>query len=366
MDRDKGQGLNRREFLKGSAGVSVAAAAGSLGFLVKPGKASAQAKKGPIVVLGWGGSTGQMIREAFYQPFEKETGVKVVEAHPYSYGKLKAAVEAKRYEWDVTLMLDQTQAKRAAAEGLLLPVDYKVVNAKDLHPKAKGSHWVAGEFETVVIAYQRGKYGDKPPQGWADFWDSGRFPGTRALHNWVVTTIEAALLADGVPGDKLYPLDFDRAFKSLDRVKRHIKVWWDVSAQGSMQQMLKDKEVDLINGWTGRIGALMTEGVPVGMQYNQGLWTIAPWAAVKTSKFPEEAMRFLDYISQAAPQARLHSKLVYGPTNLKAFAMIKPEVAKLLPSHPDNLGRTFEVNTDFWQDHEGKITERFNAWLLKG
>lgn len=138
MKTGKKNGVSRREFLEGTAVVSVAAATGSLGYLVKPGKASAQAKKGPIVVLGWGGSTGQVIREAFYEPFEKETGIKVIEAHPYSYGKIKAAVEASRYEWDVTLMLDQTQAKRAAAEGLLLAVDYKIVNAKDLHPKGQG------------------------------------------------------------------------------------------------------------------------------------------------------------------------------------------------------------------------------------
>lgn len=358
-----GKAYSRREVLTGAAGAAVAAAGG---ILARPGRVRAQGKPGQIVALGWGGSTGKMIRDAFYDPFEKETGIKVLEAYPYSYGKLKAAVEASRYEWDVTLMLDQTQAKRAAAEGLLLPIDYKIVNGQDLHPKAKGSHWVAGEFETVVMAYQKGKYGGRSPQSWADFWDAGRFPGTRSLHNWVVTTIEAALMADGVAPERLYPLDFDRGFKSLDRIKKHVKTWWDVSAQGSMQQMLKDREVDLINGWTGRIGALIMEGVPVGMQYSQGLWTIAPWAAVKTARYPGEAMRFLDYISQAAPQARLHSVLTYGPTNLKAFSMIKPEVARLLPSHPDNLSRTVEVNTDFWQEHEAKVTERFNAWVLKG
>ena len=39
-------------------------------------------------------------------------------------------------------------------------------------------------------------------------------------------TIPAALVADGVPKDKLYPLDLDRAFKKLDEIKPHIKVWW--------------------------------------------------------------------------------------------------------------------------------------------
>jgi putative spermidine/putrescine transport system substrate-binding protein len=52
------------------------------------------------------------------------------------------------------------------------------------------------------------------------------FPGTRALRNDPQTVLEAALLADGVPRDKLYPLDVDRAFKKLEQIKPDIAVWW--------------------------------------------------------------------------------------------------------------------------------------------
>ncbi len=39
-------------------------------------------------------------------------------------------------------------------------------------------------------------------------------------------TLEAALLADGVAPDKLYPPDVDRAFKSLDKIKDQVaRVW---------------------------------------------------------------------------------------------------------------------------------------------
>ena len=29
-----------------------------------------------------------------------------------------------------------------------------------------------------------------------------------------------------VPADKLNPMDIDRAFRKLDQIKPHIKVWW--------------------------------------------------------------------------------------------------------------------------------------------
>ena len=37
-------------------------------------------------------------------------------------------------------------------------------------------------------------------------------------------------MADGVPWDKVYPMDIDRAFKSLDRIKPHVDVWWTSGA----------------------------------------------------------------------------------------------------------------------------------------
>src|SRR5256885_16366801 len=36
---------------------------------------------------------------------------------------------------------------------------------------------------------------------------------------------EFALIADGVALDKLYPIDIDRAFRSLDRIKKDVVKW---------------------------------------------------------------------------------------------------------------------------------------------
>ena len=114
------------------------------------------------------------------------------------------------------LLIDIGQAKRAANEGLTEEIDYSVVdNGADLVPEARGSHWTAGEIETVLMGYRTDKFKDKHPMSWKDFWNVDAFPGNRALHNWCVTTMEAALLADGVPANALYPLDIDRAFASL-------------------------------------------------------------------------------------------------------------------------------------------------------
>ena len=85
----------------------------------------------------------------------------------------------------------------------------------------------------------------------------------------VAPDAETLLLADGVPADKLYPLDLDRAFKKLDEIKPHITVWWTSGAQSA--QLLNDGEVDMVMAWNGRVSALTKEGAKVAFTYNQGI-----------------------------------------------------------------------------------------------
>lgn len=65
----------------------------------------------------------------------------------------------------------------------------------------------------------------------ADVWDVKKFPGRRALRKFPRDTIEAALRADGVPGGpEIYkvlgaPGGWDRAFRTLDRIKPHVNLW---------------------------------------------------------------------------------------------------------------------------------------------
>jgi putative spermidine/putrescine transport system substrate-binding protein len=105
---------------------------------------------------------------------------------------------------------------------------------------------------SMVICYNKKKWpGDDHPKSWADFWNVEKFPGRRAIRRTPpMWTIDAALLADGVKEDGFYPLDVDRAFKSLDRIKPHVKTWWSDNAQA--QQLMEQEEVDLITMMNGR------------------------------------------------------------------------------------------------------------------
>jgi spermidine/putrescine-binding protein len=110
-----------------------------------------------------------------------------------------------------------------------------------------------------VLGYSKEAFPDgKQPKSWVEFWDVAKFPGARMLEDMAAGTpnLEFALIADGVPMDKVYPIDIDRAFKLLSRIKPHIKKFWDTGALSA--QMLADKEIVLGSIWNGRLQASQT------------------------------------------------------------------------------------------------------------
>ncbi|WP_163473705.1 extracellular solute-binding protein, partial [Klebsiella michiganensis] len=72
--------------------------------------------------------------------------------------------------------------------------------------------------------------------------DLRKFPGKRTLGDNVVATIEAALMADGVAPEQLYPLDVERALRKLDTIKAQT-IFWSTNSQS--QQLFVDGEVNL-------------------------------------------------------------------------------------------------------------------------
>ena len=76
-------------------------------------------------------------------------------------------------------------------------------------------------------------------------------------------------MAAGVPADKIYPIDIDKAFASYDKIKKDVVKWWDTGAVPI--QLLTDREVVMTSVWNGRMAALQAAGVPAAISWPQGL-----------------------------------------------------------------------------------------------
>lgn len=315
-----------------------------------------------LVVVSWGGDYQAAQDKAMFQPFIKDTGANLVVDGPVNIGKVKTMVDSGNIQWDVVDALGQDIPK-LIAEDLLEPIDYSIVEKTDLLDGAASEYDVDIDYYSTVLSYNKDNLpGDKVPESWADFFDTKNFPGSRSLYKSPITTLEIALLADGVPMDQLYPLDVDRAFKMLDKIKKDI-VWWEQGAQPA--QLLSDKEVVLAAAWNARIAGAINSGQSLDYTYNQGILDAESWVVVKGTKNKETAMEFINYASKAQPQADLLTEMPYGPTNTKAFELMDEEYAKSLPTHEDNVDKQMFLDVEYWNDNFNEINDRFQAWLLQ-
>jgi len=348
----------RRRFLQ-KAGAAAAAAA--LGPLIITDRTIAQTRT--LYVNSWGGSFTAAQEAAYFKPFTALTGIHIRTVTPVSYARIKAQVQAGRYEFDMT-SVNSMQWLRASREGLAEPIDWGIFKKGTLPAEAivANGHGVASNIQGTNLCYRRDKFPNGGPRSWADFWDVGKFPGARALCiNDSPRTLIFALLADGVPADRLYPLDIDRAFKKLDQIKPHIKVWWTQGNQS--QQLLRDGEVDLIVMWNARASELQQQGHPVELVWNGATITTTMWGVAKGAPNRKLAWEFLQFAVQPKPQADFANKLYYGPTNPEAFKYISSEVSRQLPTYPENVKLTIKPDTLAEADQTAKIQERFTQWL---
>ncbi|GEP54297.1 ABC transporter substrate-binding protein [Reyranella soli] len=343
-------GINRRLLLQTmtiAGGISV-----SRSLFPAPALAKDLKGTGTVAVYDGGGSWGEAKRIAYFEPFEKETGIKVVIVPRTDTGAVRASILAGAPRYDVTILSGSTTAT-FAREDMLLPIDYSYFETADLDgfdPVKPGKFSVPHIIYSLVLAYDGAKFAAGGPASWADIWDVKKFPGPRSLPTgtWGGDggTFECALMADGVEPANLYPLDWDRAFKSLDRIKPNILKWWASGAEGP--QLIVDKQIAAGSAWNGRVSAANEQGAKIGFSWNQGILQYDNWVLPKGAKNTVNAQKFIAFASRPENQAKFAERILYAPPNAKAYDFLKPERAKLLPTQPEARKLQFVQDYEFW------------------
>jgi putative spermidine/putrescine transport system substrate-binding protein len=350
--------FTRRTWLTGAAAV----AATATGPFVWTRRAGAAAK---VVIRTIGGAYEEANVKAIFEPFTKATGIEVVKA-PATLGKLLAMFEAGSMELDL-VDAGELGMLSLSQKGALDKINYKgwkLTNPEDMDHRR--DDMVADIYFSTVLGYNTQVFPTgKHPKNWAEFWDVKKFPGPRTLTDLAAGAVdlEFALLADGVPKDKLYPIDLDRSFKSLDRVRPSIRKFWDTGALSA--QMLADKEVVLGSIWNGRLQAIADKGAPLAIEWNEAALQVQFWGPLKGAKNAENAQRFIDFACQPQIQAAHAGLIPYGPTNRQAFKHIPADVAPRLPSSPEHKPKAFLHSAQWWADNRSKVSERWSQWLLQ-
>src|SRR5690242_1765691 len=97
--------------------------------------------------------------------------------------------------------------------------------------------------------------------------------------------LEIALIADGVPKEKVYPLDVARAFKSLDKIKSNGMC---VEEGTQPDIMVQSGEINM-TPWT-RAAPFSLEGQPLGIAFDGEIASHENWVVQKNAPHADAAM----------------------------------------------------------------------------
>ena len=313
-----------------------------------------------LTVTSWGGDYQEAQAIAFFEPFERLTGAQIVTATT-DLDELREQVDSGTVEWDVCDVLN-ADVLALANVGAIAAIDFDEIDTEDLLPEAMTEYSLVSSFHSTILAYREGyPEGGTGPESWHDFWNLEAFPGTRGMHRDPQSTLEFALIADGVDVADLYPLDVERALASLDRIREFILLWWEQGAQPS--QMITSGDIDMVSVWNSRIERLSSEGAPVLIQWNQGAISGDSWVLPNGAPNEDVAMDFLRFVSRPETGAAFSSLVPFGPINERAFDLLDEDLRDSLPTSPALRQDQFFINYEWWFANREAVVERFEEWL---
>lgn len=328
-----------------------------------------------LTVTSWGGAYGKSQLEAMHKPYTAKTGVKIL-SEDYNGGlaEIRAQVKTGNVKWDVVDM-EMAEALRGCDEGLFEKMDHSKLpkgsdgkDAKaDFLPGSLTPCAVATISYANVFAYDKAKLGANAPVRLEDFFDLKKFPGKRGMKKDAAVNMEWALMADGVPPEKVYetlgtPAGVERAFKKLDSIKSQI-VWWTAGAQPP--QLLAAGEVAMTSVWHGRIfDANMKDGKNFAVVWDGQIIVPDLWVVVKGSKNVAAAMDFVRFTTGTKPMADQTKYIPYAPSRKSSLALVDEKTRVWLPG-PSQKGRGFQTDAGWWADHADELNQKFAAWISK-
>lgn len=325
--------------------------------IIIPGKARGAQR---LVIANWGGTGGIAQKKCYWDPFTAATGIEVISAQGPDLAKIRAQVQSRDVEWDLVNLADSWVAPGEKL-GLYERIDTSIVPMERIVPAARREYMMGTYFYSGVLAFSSTRFKEgQRPRNWADYWNVEKFPGRRGLRNRIGETLEIALLADGVKPSEIYPCDVERAFKSLDRIKPHIRHW--ISQTPQTVQLIQNNECDFTYTYCNQVFGARQSGIDIGLSPDNQL--IAPnWiAAIKGTRNKDAAMRYMEFATRPEPQIAFANMIANSPVSPGLLDKVDPSVKPFLPD-VDNPTNVF-MGTDWWGDHYDELTKRFTEWLM--
>ncbi|WP_377811186.1 polyamine ABC transporter substrate-binding protein (plasmid) [Azospirillum sp. A29] len=349
---------SRRGLLKGGA----AGLAGIMGLTAAPAVFSrrAHAADTTLTVTSWGGDYNKMVRGIFADPFTQETGIKVALVDNGDMAKVKAQVQSKAVQWDV-IDAPAAFATSGARDKLWEELDLSIIKPGPLVQAAAPDYMPLYLYSGGLVWDAKRSPDGKHPVDFAGFYDVARFPGRRVMRSLASETLEAALIADGVAPKDLYPLDVERAFRMLDRIKPHVSKW--AATTPDQVNAIVQGEADFSYSYFNRVKSAQKAGASLDFSFAQTINSLDYFAVPKGTKNKEAAMRFIDFCLRPDRQVAWATRGYYLPNSVAALDEVKGGPAsQYLPDLTN--GKNVIVDSQWWSENYTAMQKRYAEWML--
>ena len=305
-----------------------------------------------LTLVNAGGDSEMSIKEAYAAPFTEATGTAVRFENPQNLGKIQAMVNSGKITANL-FELTGSEYAIAAAEGLLEPLDWSAIDPEPMLETAEEEFGLGFQYYSTIMAWAADA---KAPTNWEDFWDTDGFPGRRAIPDFPSYVLPFALIADGVDPENLYPLDLDRAFESLDKIKDHV-IFWDSGSQSA--QLLIDGEAAYAIGWSGRF---VEVGDAIQYSFNEGMFDTSYLTIPKGASNVADSYKFLHQVTIPQNQVKATEVIRYSGPSPELGELVSSEVAAKLPTTKANLDVQFRQDIRWWGENGADVAKRWLAW----
>lgn len=331
--------------------------------------AQAMSAEEQVIIASTGGAYDRALKQAWFDPFTEATGIEVttvVATNAEARAKARAMVKTGNVSWDLYLdgeIQAASKAHKAVTEDLS-EFCKQFADREDLGPNACAASGALLQSTATLLAYRTGQPEGRVPETWADMWDTETFPGGRAFPNfddpWRV--MAAALLADGVSKDELFPLDIDRALAKLDEIRPAVSVWWKTGDQSV--QAFRNEEYSLGQIWLTRAKAMHNEGLPIAWSYKASFLVGDRIGLIKGAPNRENALKLIAFwLNSPEAQAKACEILSCTPPSSEAIALMSEEARATMPSAQDIRDHIVIPDAGWINANAAMMLQRWNSWI---
>jgi putative spermidine/putrescine transport system substrate-binding protein len=308
-----------------------------------------------ISYLGFGGSLDEAMQKEWFEPFEEATGAKVVISSPTDYKKVETQVESGNVTYDIVDGDPYVIDPGCGTTWQPLTTDLGKVEPQ-YRPESKCG--VPDYVYGYTIASDSEAFPDGGPQTCPEFFDTEKFPGKRGVWSYYVSGIlECAAISAGADPKDPYPLDIDKAFAELEKIKDDLVIY-DTEAQAAD---------DMLNGdfATGIVTPRMlfeAEGSSFVPSSKWGVRAFGTFGIPKGAPHAAAAQELLDFLIEPELNRKMtyNNVPVYGsPTGGPTNPTVPPDLSPIKPSSKEFAAIAMDVDWKWWAENDPTVSGKW-------